>query len=93
MRLYIARVCGFCSGRSRVQNHKRVQYTAHNAQVWYPISDLLHLKNDVLIGYACTAQGGNLCFYENLYACVQKRELCSYIYPTLIDQSDKLAMM
>ena len=24
----------------------------HNARVWYPISDLLHLRNDVLIGCA-----------------------------------------
>ena len=58
---------------------------AHNARVWYPISDLLHLRNDVLIGFAYIARGENLGFYKNLYACVQKRELCSYIYPTLID--------
>ena len=52
------------------------------ARVWYPISDLLHLRNDVLIGYAYIAGGENLCFYENLFACVQKRELCSYISHT-----------
>ena len=38
-----------------MQNHKRVQYMRHNTRVWYPISDLLHLRNDVLIGYAYSA--------------------------------------
>ena len=66
-----------------MQNHKRVQYMGHNARVWYPISDLLHLRNDVLIGYAYIARGENLCFYENLYTCVQNY---APIYPTLIDQ-------
>ena len=65
-----------------MQNHKRVQYTAHTARVWYPISDLLHLRNDVLIGFAYIARGESLGFYENLYVCVQKRELCSYIFYT-----------
>ena len=54
MRPHIARVCGYARGESRVQNHKLVQYTAHNARVWYPISGLLHFRN-ILIGYACTA--------------------------------------
>ena len=51
-----------------MQNHKRVQYTAHNARVWYPISDLLHLiiRNDVLIGYAYIARGENLGSYKSL---------------------------
>ena len=55
MRPYnIARVCGFARGEAECKTHKRVQYTAHNARVtvWYPISDLLHLRNDVLIGFA-----------------------------------------
>ena len=54
-----------------MQNHKQVQYTAHNARVWYPI---LHLRNDVLIGYTYIAQDDNKTFY----ACVQKCELRSY---------------
>ena len=49
-----------------MQNHKRVQYTVHNARVWYPISDLLRLRNDVLIGYAYIARGENLGFYKSL---------------------------
>ena len=49
-----------------MQNHKLVQYTAHNARVWYPISDLLHLRNDVLIGYAYIARDENLDFYKSL---------------------------
>ena len=49
-----------------MQNHKLVQYTAHNAQVWYPISDLLHLRNNVLIGYAHIARGENLGLLQEL---------------------------
>ena len=77
MRPYIARVCGFARGETECKTTNEYNIRVHNARVWYPISDLLHLRNDVLIGYACTAQGKNLCFYENSYTCVQKRELCS----------------
>ena len=63
----------------------------HNARVWYPISDLLHLRNDVLIGYAYIARGESLCFYENLYHAYRSVNSAP-IYPTLIDQSDELVM-
>ena len=79
---YIARVCGFARGEAECKTTNECNIRAHNARVWYPISDLLHLRNDVLIGYAYIALGENLCFYENSYACVQKSELCSYISHT-----------
>ena len=82
MRPYIARVCGFARGEAECKTTNECNIWAHNARVWYPISDLLHLRNDVLIGYAYIARGENLCFYENLFACVQKRELCSHISHT-----------
>ena len=80
MRPYITRVCGFDQTNCG---------WAHKARVWYPITDLLHLRNDVLIGYACIARGENLCFYENLYTCVQKHELCSYNIPHLLTNEMK----
>ena len=40
-----------CTRLRLKQNHKLVQYMGtYNARVWYPVSDLLHLRNDVLIG-------------------------------------------
>ena len=69
-----------------MQNHERVQYTAHNARVWYPICDLLHLRNDVLIGYAYIAHV-KIC--ASTRTCIQAyRNMVIYapIYPTLVDQ-------
>ena len=63
---YIAQVRGFARGEAECN------IWAHNARVWYPISDLLQLRNDVLIGYAYNARGENLCFYENLYAYIYR---------------------
>ena len=80
MRPYIARVCGFARGETECKTTNECNIRAHNAQEWYPISDLLHLRNDVLIGFVYIAE--NLCFCENFYACVQKRELCYYISHT-----------
>ena len=82
MRPYIARVCGFARGEAECKTTNECNIQGHNARVWYPISDLLHLRNDVLIGYFYTARGENLGFYKNLYACIQKGELCSYISHT-----------
>ena len=82
MRPYIARICGFARGEAECKATNECNIWAHNVRVWYPNSDLLHLRNDILIGYAYIARGKNLCFCENLYACVQKRELCSYISHT-----------
>ena len=75
MRPYIARVCGFARGEAecKITNECNIRRIMHEYGI------LLHLRNDVLIGYAYIARGENLCFYENLFACVQKRELCSYI--------------
>ena len=70
--IYIAQVRGFARGKAKCN------IQAHNAQVWYPMSDLLHLRNDILIGHAYIARGNN----KNLYAYVQKHELCSYISHT-----------
>ena len=66
MRPYIARVCGFARGEAECKTKIECNVWAHNARVWYPISDLLHLRNDVLIGFAYIAPGESLCFYENL---------------------------
>ena len=75
-----------------MQNHKGVQYTEYNARVWYPISDLLHLRNDVLIGYACIAQVIAWTFTRTCMHTYRNVNY-AYIYPTLTDQSDELAMM
>ena len=76
-----------------MQDHKRVQYTGHNARVWYPLSDLLHLRNDVLIGYAYIARGENLGFTRTCMHAYRNVNYAPIIYPTLIDQSDKLVIM
>ena len=83
MRPYIARVCGFAQpGEAECKTTNECNVWAHSARVWYPISDLLHLRNDVLIGFTYIARGESLCFHENLFAYVQKLELCSYISHT-----------
>ena len=66
MRPYIARVCGFARGEAECKTTNKCNIRGHNAQVWYTISDLLHLRNDVLIGYAYIAQGENLGLYKSL---------------------------
>ena len=55
MRPYIARVCGFARGEAECKTTNECNIGAHNACVWYPLSDLLHLRNDVLIGFAYIA--------------------------------------
>ena len=63
MRPYIARVCGFARGEAECKTTFECNIWAHNTR---PISDLLHLRNDVLIGYAYIARGENLGFYKSL---------------------------
>ena len=86
MRPYnIAQVCGFARGEAECKTTNECNIWAHNARVWHPISDLLHLRNDVLIGYArlilpevkiCASTRTCLLAYRNVnYA---------PIYPTLI---------
>ena len=94
MRPYIARVCGFAQGKAEFKTTNECNIRAHNARVWYPIQtlpDLLHLRNDVLIGYAYIAQSENLGFTRT---CIHAYRNVNYapIYPILIDQSDELVM-
>ena len=67
---------------------------AHNARVWYPISDLLHLRNDVLIGYTYMPEVKTWSFTRACKNCMHAYRNVNYapIYPTLIDQSDELTM-
>ena len=91
---YIAQVCGFARGEAECKTTNECNTRGYNARVWYPISDLLHLRNDVLIGYAyiIIVRSEKLCFYENLYMLAYRNVNYAPIYPTIIDQSDELVM-